>query len=178
MSNVEYDPDPLLFPSQAWFEAYEEAINDDEAYREASEGWGVDFEGDFLFEMTEMPVEEMDTAAMPEYLREELDEYVTPEEGKGHVGRAYLGLEDGRCTGARLVEPDSVDPGFRLTAPTETWKALLDQEIGIIDGMMSGKFQLDGDMQKVLQYSQAAVRLTDIAGEIDAAFADERYDGG
>lgn len=54
-------------------------------------------------------------------------------------------------------------------------KALLRQEIGVIDGLMGGDFELDGDMQKVLQYSDAAVRLTELAADIDAEFVDERY---
>lgn len=177
MTSVDYDPDPLIFPSQAWFAEYEDRINDDAEYAEKSEGWGTDFDGNFIFEMTEMPIDEMDVDAMPEYLQEELDTYVEETGGDGYVGHAFLGLEDGECTGARLVEDvDEVDPGFYLSATTETWKALLKQEVGIIDGMMSGDFDLDGDMQKILQYSDAAVRLTDIAGEIDAEFADERFD--
>ncbi|HET7323838.1 MAG TPA: sterol carrier protein, partial [Halococcus sp.] len=58
---------------------------------------------------------------------------------------------------------------------TEKWKALLKQEMGVIDGLMGGDFELDGDMQKILQYSDAAVRLTELSGNPDAEFADERY---
>lgn len=43
--------------------------------------------------------------------------------------------------------------------------------------MMSGHFDIDGDMQKVMQYSQTAVRLTKAAAEIDAEFADEVFTG-
>lgn len=175
-ADVDYDPETLVFPSQAWFAEYERRINDDEEYADTSEGWGTDFNGDFIFEMTDMPVEEMDTDAMPEYLREELDTYVTATDGKGHVGQAYCGLEDGDCTGAYLIEDASdVDNGFLLSATTETWESLLRQEIGVIDGLMGGDFELDGDMQKVLQYSDAAVRLTELAGEPDHEFATEQY---
>lgn len=176
-SDVEYDPDPLLFPSQAWFAEYEEKINEDEEYAEQSAGWGVDFNGHFIFEMTDMPIDEMDTEAMPEYLQEELDTYVKETDGKGYVGQAFCGLEDGNCTGAYLIESeDEVDNGFLLSATTEKWKSLLRQEQGVIDGLMGGDFELDGDMQKVLQYSDAAVRLTELAGEPDHEFADEKYE--
>jgi putative sterol carrier protein len=176
MTETDYDPDPLLFPSQAWFAEYEDQINNDGEYDEASEGWGVDFNGHFVFEMTEMPIDEMNTDEMPEYLQEELDTYVTETDGKGYVGRAFCGLEDGECTGAYLIESEEeVDEGFLLSATTENWKALLNQEMGVIDGLMGGDFELDGDMQKILQYSDAAVRLTDLAGEPDAEFADEKY---
>jgi hypothetical protein len=35
---------------------------------------------------------------------------------------------------------------------------------------MDGTFDLDGDMQKVMQYSQAAIVMTDLASEIDTEF--------
>lgn len=38
MTAVEYDPETLVFPSQAWFAAYEDRIDADEEYREKSEG--------------------------------------------------------------------------------------------------------------------------------------------
>jgi putative sterol carrier protein len=176
MTETDYDPDPLLFPSQAWFAEYEDQINNDGEYAEVSEGWGTDFNGDFVFKMTEMPIDEMNTDEMPEYLQEELDQYVEEDGGDGYVGHAFLGLEDGKCTGARLIEdPDEVDEGFLLSATTDNWKALLKQEMGVIDGLMGGDFELDGDMQKILQYSDAAVRLTDLAGNPDHEFADEKY---
>jgi hypothetical protein len=125
---VEYDPSPLLFPSQAWFAVYEETINDDEEYESASDGWGDGFDGDFVFEMTEMPVDEMNVDAMPEYLQAELGRYVTETNDRDYVGRAYCGLGNQRCTGARPVEdPDEVDTGFVLSATTEKWKSLLRQ---------------------------------------------------
>ncbi len=176
MVDVDYDPDPMLFPSQAWFAEYGARVDEDEEYKEASEGWGVDFNGDFIFEMTDMPIEEMDIDAMPGYLQEELDTYVTETDGKGHVGQAYIALEDGGCSECYLIESeDEVENGFHLSADTDTWKALLRQELGVIDGLMGGKFELDGDMQKVLQYSDAAVQLTELASSIDAEFADERF---
>jgi putative sterol carrier protein len=47
-------------------------------------------------------------------------------------------------------------------------------EIGVVDGMMPGHLEIDGDMQKSMQYSQAAVRLT----ETDAEFADGIFTDG
>lgn len=175
-ADVDYDPDPLIFPSQAWFAEYEEQINSDGEYTDASEGWGVDFNGHFIFEMTEMPIDEMNTDAMPEYLQEELDTYVEETDDRGYVGQAFCGLEDGNCTGAYLIEnSEEINEGFLLSATTEKWESLLRQELGVIDGLMGGDFELNGDMQKVLQYSDAAVRLTELAGGPDHEFATEKY---
>lgn len=176
MIDTDDSSESMIFPSQAWFSEYGTRVSDDEAYEEKSEGWGVDFNGDFVYEMTDMPVEEIDTDAMPESLRSEFETYITETDSKGYVGRAYMTLEDGECSDCYLIESvDEVDTGFHLSATTDTWKALLRQEIGVIDGLMGGDFELDGDMQKVLQYSDAAVRLTELASDIDAEFVDEQY---
>jgi putative sterol carrier protein len=45
------------FPSREWLTAYRAALNDNDRYRAASEGWGVDFAGDFVFEITDVPTE-------------------------------------------------------------------------------------------------------------------------
>lgn len=165
----------VYFPSQAWFAEYRERINENDAYAEAASDWGVEFNGDFIFEMRGLPVDELDTDAMPEKLESEIDEYVTEESGE-YVGYSLLGLEGGECTAAELVESeDAVDAGFKLTADNETWKRLMKGELGVVDGMMSGHFDIDGDMQKVMQYSQAAVHLTESAAEIDAEYADEEF---
>ncbi len=170
------EAETYYFPSQAWFAEYRERINDDDEYAEAASDWGTDFDGDFVFRMEGMPVEDLDTDAMPESLAAELDRYVREEDGS-HVGYAFLGLEGGKCTAAELVEdPDEVDAGFTLAADNDTWKRLMAGELGVVDGMMSGHFEIDGDMQKVMQYSQAAVRLTETAADIDAEFADEEFE--
>lgn len=159
------------FPSQAWFDEYKDAINNDEEYAEAAADWGVGFDGDFLFITEGMPIDDIDMDALPEDLREEMDQYVD-----GDTGYTLVALEGGKCTDARLIEdPDDVEAGFILRADYGVWKDLLRGNIGAIDGMMSGKFELEGDMNKVMQYSQAAAQLTDISASIDCYFVDEKY---
>ncbi|MFB6143488.1 MAG: SCP2 sterol-binding domain-containing protein [Halorientalis sp.] len=168
--------DDIPFPSQEWFDEYKEAINSNEEYAEKSEGWGVDFNGDFIFKMTEMPVDDLDIDSMPEFLQEELDQYVNETDSEGYVGYSFVALEDGECTAAELIEdPDEVDEGFVLTGTYENWVELTKGNIGAVDGMMSGKFELDGDMQKVLQYTDSATLLTDISASLDSEYAHEAY---
>lgn len=174
MVDVNYNPDPLIFPSQAWFAEYEDEINDDEGYLIASEDWGVGFDGDFVFEMTRIPIDEMDFGTMPRYLQDEFDTYVIEDDETGYTGYAYLGLEGGECTAARLLEgPEEIEYDFLLSATAEKWKSLLKGELEIVDGLMGGDFELDGDMQTILQCSDSAVRLTELSSSIDAEFADE-----
>ncbi|WP_255152525.1 SCP2 sterol-binding domain-containing protein [Halorarius halobius] len=163
----------IVFPSQAWFTEYRKRINGDDEYAEISGDWGVGFDGDFVFEMRQMPVDDIDFDALPEELAAELEEYVDRETGTGY---ALLGLEGGECTSAELIaDVDDVEYGFKMVAEFDTWKQLVSGQIGAIDGMMSGQFELEGDMQKVLQYSDSAARLTELSSNIDATFVDEEY---
>lgn len=169
------ESETVYFPSQEWFSEYRERINENEEYAESASDWGEGFDGDFVFEMRDMPIDDLDLEAMPASLREEIETYVSEEDGE-YVGYALLGLEGGKCTEARLVESeDEVDAGFKLTADNETWKELMRGDLGVVDGMMSGHFDIEGDMQKVMQYSQASVHLTETASSIDAEFADEAF---
>ncbi|WP_255197396.1 SCP2 sterol-binding domain-containing protein [Halorarius litoreus] len=163
----------LLFPSQAWFTEYRERINADDEYAEMASDWGVGFNGDLVFEMTDMPLDELDYDALPEELRAELEEYVDEETGTGY---ALLGLEGGTCTSAEFIASlEDVEYGFVMSATFDVWKDLVSGNIGAIDGMMSGQFELEGDMQKILQHSGSAARLTEISTQLDATFVDEAF---
>lgn len=163
----------LLFPSQAWFDAYRQRIDADEVYTDLAADWGVSFDGDLVFEMTGIPFEDLDEDALPADIRADLEEYVDAETGTGY---ALLGLEGGTCTGAALIaDPDDVAYGFRMSGTFDAWKDLVSGDVGVVDGVMSGTFELQGDMQKLLQHAEAAARLTEIATQIDAGFVDERF---
>lgn len=162
----------LVFPSEAWFVEYGGRINASEAYRESASDWGVGFNGDFLFTMTDVPVESV-YEDLPEELAAEMDAYI--EDGTGY---GFLGLEGGECTRAEFVTHD--DPaveaaGFVMTATYDVWSQVINGEMGAVDGLMTGQFDLDGDMQKIMAYSEAATLLTDLSAEIDAETVTERY---
>ena len=132
---------------QEWIDEWRAKLNESDRYTEAGEGWGVDFNGSFLFDI------------QPDGTYD------------GEPLQFYIELEDGTCHEATEIEDeDAVDWGFAYRGPYENWKGLIQGEIGAIDGLMSGKFELDGDMQKVLQYSDAATVMTENAAEIDTEF--------
>jgi putative sterol carrier protein len=137
------------FPSDgdAWISEYGDLLDANEAYDDAGQGWGDGFDGDFLF------VVEPDAA----YDGEEV--------------YFFLGLENGACTGAYEVDdPESEEYGFVFRGPYANWKRLFEGDLGPVDGMMSGAFEIEGDMQKVLQYSEAAVKMTETGREIETNF--------
>jgi len=139
----------VKLPSEAdeWIEQYKEKLNESEEYSEAGQGWGSGFNGDFLFEIRPDGVYD------------------------GESVYFYLELEDGTCHDAYVTEdPESEDWGFAFRGDYSNWKKLTNGEVDPVEGMMDGTFDLDGDMQKVMQYSQAAIVMTENAGKIDTDF--------
>lgn len=134
------------YPSEEWIQEYQTRLNENEEYRDASEGWGVGFNGDFIFHL-------QSDDSLPE------DQYY------------FVGLENGEVYGCRRIDdPEDVEYGFVIRGEYEDWKKLNEGEIGAIDGMMSGVFEIEGDMQKVLQYSDASVVMTETSHEIETEY--------
>lgn len=140
----------ITLPDEAdeWIQAWQDELNASDAYSDAGSGWGDGFDGSFLF-------------------------HIRPDgEYDGDDVYLYVDLEDGECTAAEQVaSEDAVEWGFAYRGDYADWKALVHGELGAIDGLMSGKFDLDGDMQKVLQYSEAAIVMTENAAAVDTEFA-------
>jgi putative sterol carrier protein len=134
------------FPSEEWIRAFGDALNANEAYNEKASDWGVDFNGDFIFEI-------IDTGQL---------------DGDRHF---FVGLQGGECTDAYEVDdPEAEDVGFVFSGDYEDWKRIVNGEVGAIDGMMSGAFDVDGDMQKILQASDAAAELVETTNELETEF--------
>ncbi|UPM42875.1 SCP2 sterol-binding domain-containing protein [Halocatena salina] len=84
---------------------------------------------------------------------------------------AWLDLYDGACRTATVLEGlDEREHGFVLSGAYTVWKDLVNGQEDVINLIMSGRMELDGDMQKILQYSDSAVALTDVAADTDARF--------
>lgn len=239
MSTQEYATEQF-FPTEPWLQQYHEAINADEEYAAESEGWGVDFDGAFIFHITDVPLAERTVADLPGKIvglidetfeglpDERIDDIVTaaPDDVKsaietrdgdvreaahdelmgvslddiadwmwpaleaevppllvdlieqvdqyivdGDTVYAYIDLYDTECREVDVITSlDERGYGFVITGEYDDWKDLVGGEAGIIDQLMGGVMDLDGDMQKVLQYSDAAVRLTDIAADTESRF--------
>lgn len=239
MSVQEYTTDQF-FPTEPWLQTYRDAINADEGYQEASEGWGVDFNGAFIFHISDIPLAEQTVADLPDELiglidkrfddlpDKEIEEIVAaaPEDVRsdieardedvteavykelmtvslddistwiwpaleeavppllldlidqvdqyiveGDTVYAYLDLYDSTCQEVDVVrDADKREHGFIIHGEYDDWKDLVNGDVGIIDQLMGGVMELDGDMQKILQYSDAAVRLTDIAADTESRY--------
>jgi putative sterol carrier protein len=144
------------FPSDEWIDEWKEQLNDNDSYAEQADDWGVGWNGDFIF-----------TIEVDEEAKDEFPELV----GDNDKVHYFIGLEGGECTEAYQVDDlDEVDYGFEIIGPYENWKALAQGEIGAIDSLMSGQFELNGDMQRVMQYSDGAVEMVETATDIETNF--------
>ncbi|MFP4188313.1 MAG: SCP2 sterol-binding domain-containing protein, partial [Halobacteriales archaeon] len=131
-------------------------LNDNDEYAEKASDWGVGWNGDFIF-----------TIEVDEGAKDEFPELV----GDSDKVHYFIGLEGGECTDAYQVEDlEDVDYGFEIIGPYENWKKLANGEIGAIDSLMSGQFELNGDMQRVMQYSDGAVEMVETATDIETNF--------
>ena len=162
----------MIFPSKEWPESYAKVINDSREYEASAKGWGVDYNGNFIFQMDEVPVENIDQipeADKKKTVKEFLDEYV-----KGKTLYIFMALKDGKCTDARFVkDPSEVEAGFALSAKYEVWKELLTGKSDPMKALMQGRMKLAGDMMKVMKYTKGASLLGQLTGNVPAEFFDE-----
>lgn len=149
----------IEFPSEEWIEEWKEQLNANEEYAELGSDWGKGFNGDFIFTI------EPDVEGLEE--DPEWQEYV----GDDGKLRYFVGLEGGECYEVHPVDdPEDESYGFEIVGPYSNWKKLAQGEIGAIDSLMSGQFELVGDMQKVMQYSDASVAMVECATDIESEF--------
>lgn len=84
---------------------------------------------------------------------------------------AWLDLHDGGCRGTAVVDdPDDRDHGFVITGAYEQWRGLVTGEDDVVNLIMSGEVDVDGDMQKLMQNAAAATDMVDVAADLDSRF--------
>lgn len=138
----------VTLPEEApeWIQRWRERLNDNDAYAEAAEGWGVGFDGDFCFEI--LPDDAYD----------------------GEPIRYRVELEDGRCQAAEQVDGEP-DCGFALRATYTAWKPLIRGEVDVMGAVMGGDFDVEGSKMKLLSYREAATELGETAAAVETEFS-------
>lgn len=90
---------------------------------------------------------------------------------EGDTVYAYLDIQAGRCREVEVLDSEEDrDHGFVLRGRYDTWRDLISGDGDIIDQIMGGEMDVDGDMQTLLKYSDAAVTMTEVAAETDSRF--------
>jgi len=131
------------FPSEEWVKLYMEQLNANKNYEEAAKTW----EGDFLF-IIQADAELKEPSTM------------------------YMDLWHGKCRSVALVKPgEDKKAAFTYSGPYGNWKKLINKQIDPIQGLLTGKFKLQGDMAKVLRAVRAAKELVETATKVPTEFA-------
>lgn len=242
------------FPTVEWLELYRDAINEDEEYSKHAADWGDGWNGDFVFEIRGLPLDEHTVSDLPDELLQVsdvpdevwsevdegardslLDEYGdTPVQGiadevpdtvvkslpedvrslleeaeeffdqdpslqdasdempadleealppqldrlmteldekvDDDTVHAHIGLEKGECTGVEMLESrEESDAAFAIKGEYEDWKELIEGN-DPIQLIMSGKLELDGEMNRVMEYTEAAQRLAGVSSETETNY--------
>ena len=135
------------FPTQGWFRALVDAINDSAAYRDAASDW----EGDVAFLI-------------------EAD----PERGLSDDVWGYLDLWHGSCRDGGVVTAErGAAAEFVIGATYRRWKDVVRGELDPVRAMMQGKLRVSGDLPEILRYVEAAHELVVICGTVPHSFPDE-----
>lgn len=131
------------FPSEEWINLFMEALNVNKNYEEAAATW----EGDFLF-------------------------IIEPDDALKESSTLYVDLWHGKCRGVAFLEPgEEKKAAFVYSGPYSNWKKLINKQIDPIQGLLTGKFKLQGDMVKVLRAVRAAKELVETCGKVSTEFA-------
>ncbi|MFO8035083.1 MAG: SCP2 sterol-binding domain-containing protein [Anaerolineales bacterium] len=126
------------FPSDAWIKELKDRLNQSESYKRSAKDW----EGDFIF-------------------------VIEPDEDYDQEAYFFLGLYHGESTGAEMLEDENQrEAEFVIRAPYRIWRKVIDGELDPIQGMMTKRLKLQGNIMKVMRYPKAAQEIVSSCAEI------------
>ncbi len=132
----------IPFPSDEWIKALCAELNASEAYREAAKTW----EGDFVF-------------------------VVEPAGNLKETVYLYMDLWHGQCREAfMLQDPAEKDAAFRMSAPANTWREVIEARLDPLKGLMVRKLKLKGNMSMIMRSVKAAQELVKCCTQIETTF--------
>lgn len=131
------------FPSQEWVKEYEEKLNSNANYEDAGRKW----EGAITF-------------------------IVEPDKVFEKEAYIYLDLYHGKCRESKFSTSlnDLPTAEFRYRGPFTNWMKLINKEIDPIQGILTGKFKLEGSMMKIMRFTKAAKEMVSTASMVDSEF--------
>ncbi|HEY73723.1 MAG TPA: sterol carrier protein [Thermoflexia bacterium] len=134
----------LKFPSDEWIKELSTKLNESEDYERSAKDW----EGDFIF-------------------------VVEPDEAYSETAYLFLGLYHGKSPDAAMVESKvEREAEFALSAPFTNWRKVIEGELEPIQGMMTRKLKLAGNMMKIMRYPKAAKEIVNCCALVPTDFGD------
>ena len=134
----------IKFPSDEWIKELSRLLNESESYQKSAKDW----EGDFLF-ISDPDKDHLETTYM------------------------FLALYHGKSPdAAMLAGPDERTAEFVIRAPFGVWRRVIEGKLDPIQGMMTGKLKVEGDMMKVMRYAKAAQEIVACCARVPSDFGD------
>ena len=130
----------IPFMTEEWAKAFMEAINHNDAYKEAAATW----EGDFYF-----VAEHKDGSHATVYL----------DLWHGACRDAYL-----------VADPSTKTPEFEVSGKIPSWKKVMGKQVDPIQALITRQLKLKGNMAKVLRAVKAAQELVNSATRVETEF--------
>ena len=132
----------MNFISDQWIKALCQELNQSEAYAQAAKNW----EGDFYF-------------------------IVEPEDEMTEQAIFYVDLWHGKCREAKLITDEKEkDPVFRMSAPLSSWRKVIAKELDPIQGLLTRRLKLKGNMAMIMRNVKAAQELVECCTHIETEF--------
>ncbi len=130
----------MRFPSAEWAAAYQKALNENAAYREAAKAWV----GDILL-------------------------LVVPPSPADPAPGVHLDLADGGCRAATFyADGRTVRSEFVYEGSAENWARLMRHEVDPVKAIMDGTFKVKGNLAKLMRFTRAAKELVETASNVPA----------
>ena len=130
------------FPSDAWIKELSRKLNDSEVYEKSAQDW----EGDFTF-------------------------IVEPDDAYSETAYLYLDLYHGKSpSAAQLSSLDEKPSAYLLSASFSAWRKVIEGKLDPIQGMMTRRLKLKGNMMKVMRYPKAAKEIVSCCALVPTNF--------
>jgi putative sterol carrier protein len=134
----------MKFDSDEWIKELSRQLNDSKDYERSAKDW----EGDFIF-------------------------VVEPDESYPHHVYFFLSLFHGKSPDAAMVASENERKAeFTIRAPYSTWRKVIEGRLDPIQGLMTGKLKLEGDLTKVMRYPKAAKEIIACCSKVPTDFED------
>jgi putative sterol carrier protein len=126
------------FPSDRWIKELSSRLNQSESYERSAKDW----EGDFMF-------------------------VVEPDEAYEDTAYLFLGLYHGKSSDAAMVAGENDrETEFVIRAPFSAWRRVIEGKLDPIQGMITKKLKLSGNMMKIMRYPKAAQEIVACCAEV------------
>lgn len=80
---------------------------------------------------------------------------------------AYIGLEEGRCTGTEVLEdPTARDVGYVVKGPYQTWRRIVDGR-PVTSAWLNGDLAIEGNKVRLLRHGSVLQVVGDVAADVE-----------